>query len=227
MRTSIFTLATLGFAILAGHGAAAQSNWYIGASASAAFVADVSRSTTLFNGSGRQGPGTNTTTFNPGEAIDVALGYRLPFSFRIEADFGYTHYKVDTIDPLSTNGAFPRLNGMRLSNASGGDRNRFTEVVNLFYDLPISYAGLTPYIGGGAGYFHGWATDAVFRTSGGTRFTQRGATGGAALVLGEIGVSCALTPKLSLVPAYRYEYSIGPLVSHGANIVKLGLRYAF
>lgn len=227
MRNVKTTLTIVAGIVLAAHGAAAQSNWYISGSAGALLVPDVSGSTTIFSSSSKlQGPGTNTATYNPGEALNAALGYRLPMGFRVEAELGYLHYTDDTINPLSTNGAFPAYTGAKLSNPSGGDHDRFTATVNLFYDLPVTFAGITPYVGGGAGYFHGTAADAVFLTSTDRTFTVHGSTGDNALVLGEIGASYALTPKLSLVPAYRYEYFFGTS-AHSANILKIGLRYAF
>jgi len=220
-------LAIIAGTVLAAHGAAAQSNWYIGGSAGALFVPDVSRSTTFTsNGLGLKGPGTNTTTYNPGENLNIALGYRLPMGFRAEAELGYMHFTADTAKPLSTDGTFTALNGNRLSNTSGGDFNRVTGTANVFYDLPVTFAGITPYVGGGAGLFHSSATNAVFLTNSGGTFTEHGSSGTNAVLLGEVGLSYALTPAFSVVPSYRYEYFFGTVI-HSANIVKVGLRYAF
>ncbi len=189
------------------------------------FVADYAKSTTFFNGLGVYGPGTNTSSYNPGGVINTAVGYRLPLGFRAEVELGCSHFNIATIDLLSTNGVFPKLNGSRLSNPSGGSYDRFTAMTNLFYDLPVTFAGITPYLGGGVGCFHGTSTDAAFGTSGGSTFTIRGASGENAVIMGEIGMSYALMPRLSLVPAYRYEYFFGTSI-HNANTVKIGLRHA-
>jgi outer membrane autotransporter protein len=225
MRAAKFGLAAMAGAILASHGAVAQSSWYISGSAGALLVLDYSRSTTIFGTDGISGPGTNTSTYNPGETFNVALGYRLPLGLRVEGELGYEHFSIDTIDPLSTDGTFPNITGKRLSNPSGGDHERFTGTVNLFYDLPVTFAGITPYIGAGAGYYHATSSDAVFAIGDAT-FTQHGSSGNNAIVLAEIGASYSLTPQLSLTPAYRYEYFAGSSL-HNANIVKLGLRYSF
>jgi opacity protein-like surface antigen len=203
------------------------SNWYIAGSAGALFMGDSSRNTTFFNGLGQTAPGTNTTTYNPGESFGLSLGYRLPLGLRAEAEAGYDHFTVKSVDPLSSSPDFPALNGTTLSNPSGGGHDRYTVAADLFYDFPISPFGVTPYVGTGAGYYHGTATDAVFLRSNGTKFTQINSTGDNAFVLAEIGAAVPLTPQLSLVPAYRYEYFLGSNAVHNANIIKVGLRYSF
>jgi OOP family OmpA-OmpF porin len=229
MRRSILPLAIIAGTILAAHDAAAQGAWYVSGSAGAVLPSDFSRSITIEHfATGAQGPGTNTTTYNAGETVNLALGYRLPLGFRVEGELGYLHYGLDTIDPLSTNGMFPSENGSRLSNPSGGSRNLFTATANLFYDLPVSFAGITPYIGGGAGYYHENDEIAVFKNNFGGTFTQLAGAGGNAIILGEVGASYALTPALSLVTSYRYDYLFNSSQSgRGENILKLGVRYTF
>jgi opacity protein-like surface antigen len=177
---------------------------------------------------GLTGPGTATTTFNPGAAFGIALGYRLALGLRTEAELGYLHFAVDAVAPLSTDGAIPAFDGTRAHAQSGGERDRFTATVNLFYDLPVTFAGLTPYLGGGVGYYHASGSDAVFVTRSGGRFAGLATKADNALLLAEVGASYALTPRLSLVPAYRYGYYFGTTAARGsANTLKLALRYTF
>jgi hypothetical protein len=176
MRRYKFCLAVIAGTVLMARGAAAQGAWYISGSAGAVLPSDYSRSVTVTNfTSGRSGPGTDTTTYTPGESVNAALGYRLPLGFRVEGELGYQHYLTDTTSPLSADGVFPAANGTRLSNPSGGAHDLFTSTANLFYDLPFNFAGITPYIGGGAGYYHVSSTDAVFIDSLGGKLTGEAA----------------------------------------------------
>jgi opacity protein-like surface antigen len=228
MRIHYLAPALLAGTVLASHAATAQGAWYIGGSAGALFMSDLIRSTSFVNhATGIVVPGTNTSTFNPGEAFNVSLGRNLPFGLRLEAELGYLHYTPDSINPLSTGGALPNLNGTKLTNPTGGDHDRITATLNLFYDLPVSFAGIRPYLGGGVGFYHASATDAVFTMANGAPFTQHGGSGDNALMFGEIGASYPLTPRLSVVPAYRYTEFFAEQGNQGAHIVKIGLRYAF
>lgn len=217
--------------MLTAHGAAAQGAWYLSGSAGGVIPMDYSRSVTITNpGLGLSGPGTNTSTYNPGEVINAAIGYRLPMRFRVEGELGFQHFTANTISPNSANGMFPAFTGARLSNPSGGEHDMFTSTANVFYDLPYSFAGIMPYVGGGAGYYQDNFTNAIFFTSQGTKFTSRGRDTGDAIMLGEVGASYPLTPSLSLVGSYRYEYlfhSGQTSTPASANILKLGVRIAF
>lgn len=222
-----FALAAAAGMMLAAHGASAQG-WYISGSAGGVFPMDTSRLITVTNpGRGLIGPATNTSTFNPGEAVNAAVGYSLPLGFRVEGELGYQHFTANSISPDSTNGTFPELTGAKLSNPSGGDHDIFTATANLFYDLPYSLAGITPYVGAGAGYYQGHSTTAVFLNPQGPRFIMNSGTSRNAVVLGEVGASYALTPSLSLVGSYRYESLFRTSGTLGANIVKIGVRYSF
>ena len=231
MRHGLISLAALAGVVTGAQGAAAQGAWYISGSAGAVLPSDYSRSVTIRSfATGATSPGTDTTTYTAGESVNLAAGYRLPFGFRVEAELGYQHYKTDTISPLSFNGEFPALNGTRLTNPSGGGHDLFTSTANLFYDLPVSFAGITPYVGAGAGYYYENYASAVFIDRFGGTFTQRGGNDGNAIVLGEVGASYPLTPSLSMVASYRYEHlfhASGDATTIAGNILKLGLRYTF
>ena len=224
-------LAVAAALVLTAHGAAAQGAWYLSGSVGGVMPMDYSHSVTIRNsGLGLSGPGTDTSTYNPGEAINAATGYRLPMGFRVEGELGLQHFTADTISPNSTNGTFPAFTGARLSHPSGGEHDMFTSTANLFYDLPYRFDGITPYVGGGAGYYRDSSTNAVFATSQGARFTGRGRDTDGAIMLAEVGASYPLTPRLGLVGSYRYEYLSHPgqtSAPASASILKLGIRIAF
>jgi opacity protein-like surface antigen len=208
--------------------AAAQSPWYLEGSAGALLRLDTSRSTTFFNALGTSGPGHNTTTFDPGPVINLGLGYKLPLGFRIEGELGFARYASDSVSPLSTNGAFPLLNGSRLSLRSGGNHDQYSATVNGFYDLPMS-GRIVPYIGGGFGVVVTRAQTGQFAGPGGvSTFTQGGGNATNAAALAEIGLTMTLAPKWSVVPSYRFEhvFTDSGAFPNDASIFKLGFRYS-
>jgi hypothetical protein len=74
-----FCLAVVAGMVLVAKGAAAQGAWYISGSAGAVLPSDYSRSVTITNfDTGRSGPGTDKTTYTPGEASmpHWVIGYR-------------------------------------------------------------------------------------------------------------------------------------------------------
>lgn len=178
---------------LASHAASAQSAWYIGGSAGALLMSDLSRTTSFVNFSnGTKSPATNASTFNPGEALDISVGHALPMGFRAEAELGYLLYTADSDSPQSS--FVSVLNGTKLSSPAGGDHDRVTATLNLFYDLPVAFALLKPYVGGGVGVYHASASDAVFTLANAGTFTAHGSSGNNAMLFGEIGAAYALTP---------------------------------
>ena len=87
---------------------------------------------------GTTGPGVSAVTYDPGYALNLGVGYKLPGGFRTEIEAAYWRYYAASVSPLSTNGAFPLLNGNRLDLVSGGARDQYSATVNAFYDLPLS-----------------------------------------------------------------------------------------
>jgi opacity protein-like surface antigen len=209
--------------------ASAQSAWYISGSAGAYLRSDNSGSETISGSQGRAS-GTNTTTFDPGPVINVAVGYRLPAGLRLEGELGFTHYNIDSISPFTANKAlFPFLNGSKLGVQSGGDLERYTQTINAFYDLPLP-GRFVPYVGAGFGAAEDSGSDAYSVESGGVRtFTQRAANGVHPVILAEVGLNVTLDPKWTLVPAYRFEhiFASGDAAEENANVFKVGLRYSF
>jgi len=208
---------------------AVQSPWYLEGAAGAFWRMDASRSATFRNlDTGARGPGTNTTTFDPGPIVFLGLGYRLPAGFRIEGELGYAHYASATVNPLSTDGTFPLLNGRTLSLQSGGGYNRYSAMVDGFYDFP-RFGWAVPYVGLGVGAVYTQSQQAHFTSPDGTvGFTQFPGNSTHAAIAAEAGLAFALDPKWSVVPAYRFEhvFTTGNAFPNDANIFKLGFRYS-
>ena len=169
--------------------------------------------------------GNDHDFFDPGAIVNLGVGYRLPFGFRIEAELGYEHYAASGVNPSSTGGVFPNLIGNHLSVQSGGNRDAYTATVNAFYDFPVS-GPFVPYAGVGVGAADSVSQTGIFAGPGVPKFTSHGTTVTYAVVLAEIGAPIAIDPRWAIVPSYRYEHGFmtGPL---DASILKVGLRYSF
>jgi len=231
-RQTVFSLSIVG-SILATGPAFAESPWYIGGSAGAYFRSDYSVAGTFHNGLGTTAPGTNTTTFSPGPIFNASVGYKLAHGFRVEGEFGFTKYNIKSINPNTVDSAdFPNLNGTKLSAPIGGDRERYIETVNLFYDLPFT-GRFVPYIGAGFGAAEDRGSPAIFNeigpVPGGTFRTSNAATGVLPVALAEAGVTLKLADQWAVVPSYRFQYVFrsGNVAAEPANIVKIGLRRSF
>jgi opacity protein-like surface antigen len=202
----------------------ADSPWYLEGSAGSVFTENNSRATIDHVG-GVFAPGTNTTTYSAGPDFAVGVGYKLPHipHVRLQAEFGYAHYAVDTIAPASA--AFPSLNGSQRPAVSGGDRDFFTADAEAFYDLP-SYGRFQPYLGGGAGYYHVSAGDVHTTTSFGAPFTGHTGNFDGPILLAEGGVNIRIDDRWSVVPAYRYQHLFATAGRTTSNhILKIGLRF--
>ena len=201
----------------------ADSPWYLEGSAGAVFTEDNSRAVTDHIG-GTSAPGTNTTTYSAGPSLTFGVGYRLPQipHLRLQAEFGYAHYTVDTIAPASA--AFPSLDGSQRPTLSGGNRDFFTTDAEAFYDLP-SYGRVQPYLGGGAGWYHLSAGDVITTTSLGAPFTGHTGDVDGPILLAEGGLNIAIDDGWSIVPAYRYQHLFA---NEGRatddHVLKIGLR---
>jgi opacity protein-like surface antigen len=217
------------FAVVAGFAATsavhAQSAWYISGSAGAASLSDRTSSTTFFTDTGRTASGSSLKTYDPGVTIDGAVGYHLPLGFRIEAELGYGHNTRGSTTTYTASPAFAPLNGTKFTSPNGGDLNFFTATANIFYDLPVNFAGIKPYVGAGFGYYH-LSVDNAYYTSP-FRFTGTGGEASNAVVLAEVGATIPLASALSLVPAYRYEHFFASSTGFDSNQFRIGLRYDF
>lgn len=223
------SLATVSLGLLAMflsvQAASAQSNWYISGSAGVYLRSSVTTTGDVSSPSGRAAA-TVTNTYDPGPVINAAIGYRLPFGVRVEAEAGFAHFTTASSNPFAP--GVPGLNGSKLTPSAGGGHDRYTGTVNAFYDLPIS-GRYVPYIGGGFGVAQlngGTTYFPVPGTSG--RFIVGGASVVRPVILGEVGVAIALSDRWSVVPAYRFEHAFQTGANtENAHILKLGLRYAF
>lgn len=224
MRITLSLLSALAGLSIAS-AARAQSAWYISGSAGGAFFPDQTASVTL-RGAGTTGPATSMRSFDPGIALDAAVGYHLPMGFRIEGEFGYIHSSRDsttisTSNPLQA----ATFNGTRFTSPDGGAMNFFTATANIFYDIPVHVAGIAPYVGAGFGYYHASIDTVTYNIP--FRFTGSGSEVSNAVILAEAGVTVPLAPSLTLVPAYRYEHFFNSDGSWDSHQIKLGLRYDF
>ena len=103
--------------------------------------------------------------------------------------------------------------------------NGFTATVNMFYDIPVNFAGIAPYVGAGVGYYHVSSDTVIFSAP--FRLTGSGSDGSNAVVLAEAGVTIPLAPNLKLVPAYRYAHFFDNPNGENSHQIKVGLRYDF
>jgi opacity protein-like surface antigen len=224
----VATLSSAGL-LLAVHAASAGSGWYVAGSAGASWRLDASRATQFSNGLGATGPGTSTTSFDPGPVVNLAVGHALPLGFRVEAELGYAHYAVAGVSPLSSDGAFPELTGKRLALQSGGGRASYSATINAFYDLPVA-GPVVPFVGAGFGVTHNDGEAAHFAGAGGRpRFSQSAGSATDAVVLAEFGVTIPLDAAWSVVPSYAFAHVVSPgsALANDTSIFRLGLRYTF
>ncbi len=224
MRFSLSVVSALAGLTIAS-AADAQSALYIGGSAGASFMSDRGFGTTFHSGTGMTSPGSATTSFDPGATLDGAVGLHLPLGFRVEGELGWVHNDVDSTTVNPSNPAFPVPNGTKFTSPSGGERNFITATVNLFYDIPVRIAGIAPYIGAGAGYYHLSANNTVFSQP--YTFTGRASDTSGAVVLAEAGLTIPVVPRLAVVPAYRYEHFFNSTEGWNSHQIKVGLRYDF
>jgi opacity protein-like surface antigen len=173
-----------------------------------------------------QVPGSDKLNFNTGLIGDVALGYRFAPHFRAEADFDYFTYTGSTLNPATSAPGFPELNGQTFKRVSGDRYLRYAGTANVFYDFSPIAGAFTPYVGGGLGAAAAHRTIGHFAAADGTPFTSGGGASTEGLGMLEVGVSIAITPNLSLVPAYRYIHFFNGM-EDVANVAKVGLRYQF
>ncbi|MDB5407248.1 MAG: porin family protein [Rhodospirillales bacterium] len=148
----------------------------------------------------------------------AALGFRFTPNIRAEGEFGYAHTRLNKIT----------VNGVGSAAVTGGDVDLYTFTANAYYDFTNSSI-YTPYLGGGLGLAH---QELSSGSAAGVSFTS-GSSNNFMWQL-EAGVSIAISPSLSVVPAYRYARISDGGTSGGVtsddsegNIFKIGLRYKF
>lgn len=171
-------------------------------------------------------PGTFRFAYDPGWTGTLALGRRITPRLRLEGEIGVTVFSAGTDHPFTTSSNFPNLRGETYWRHSGLQYSRTTETVNVFYDLKPIAGRFTPYLGTGVGASNGHKSAGVYVNSGGHTLSYAASASVQPVALAEGGINIALTPRLSLAPAYRYVRDLG---SGGdiAHVAKLGLRFAF
>ncbi len=228
LRSKIAGLASFAALSFLSTAAMAEGPFYVTGSVGGLWRMDTTNSAAVFSSGATTGPGTNTTTYNIGPTVSLGIGYRLPWSLRVEGEIDYAHFTTASVDPLSTDGTFPGLNGSKLSTNSGGEHNRYVATANVFYDIALR-GRFTPYVGGGFGYARADGTAGHFTETNGRAFTENTSTINDPVVLGEAGVTIRLTDSWAVVPAYRYMhiFNTSGSVSENDNIFKLGVRFSF
>lgn len=169
-------------------------------------------------------PETNNTfgialniDYDPGWAIDFAGGYRFENGFRLQGEVGYARANFDsvTLDLIDSGVSFARFR----SDVSGG-ADALNWSLGAFYDLNTD-SRFTPYIGGGIGGNY-------------TSVDNIGSSGSSddinVSAYGEAGLAFDLTDRLSLVPAYRFQWINSGnrnLEDFDTHEFRLGLRWFF
>lgn len=175
-------------------------------------------------GNAHTGIGRNMST-QPGAALVVSLGYGFGNGLRVEVEGNYR-------------------NNTYSGTGYGGQEQKFGAMANVLYDfVDLLPYGITPYVGGGAGYI--WAKENNLHLSGGSVFASAANdTEGSFAYQAIAGVAFPIAgvPGLSLTGEYRflgmpsgrtYDGTVGGLpgnvrASQDFNhTVLVGFRYAF
>ncbi len=170
--------------------------------------------------------GVEKVAHQPGESLNLALGYRVNARFRVEVEAGYTQYASGSLRPFTSNPNFPALDGRAFRQNTGGDYSRETATLNSFYDLRPAGARWAPYLGLGVGAAATRRTTGYFTSADGHNFRSDGGSGVSGLALAEAGLNIRLAPNLTLAPAYRYVryFNANADIAH---VIRASLRYAF
>lgn len=206
-------LLALSLAALLPQGAAAQSSsgLYAEARAGAVFVKDAD-----YNPNGPNGE----LSYDPGIAVDVALGYAFEVGLRLELQLGYRKSDLDEL----------KIDGGGVKD-TGGDLRTLNIMANLYYDFdlarlsgdPRGASRLVPYLGAGIGVA-GHSTDISWgsTSSGDTVLAYQGIA----------GFAYSLAPDWRLTLTYIYLRTEDPDFAHfeteyRSHNAMLGIRYSF
>lgn len=231
LRPVVAAALLVGVSIVSSPAKSADYPWYVSGSAGTYLRQDVTRSAETpfaIGGNSIILSSTNTTSYDPGEFGSIAVGRALVWGFRSEAELDFAHYSPSSFTPSPNNGnTLVGVNGTKFT-ANSGAYNRFMGSVNLFWDAPLK-GYLKPYVGAGVGFATDSGSTATYTNPNGFTFNQYAAQSTAPIVLGEVGLAVALSPRWSIVPAYRYIhfFNSGGTVEEAANIFKLGVRFNF
>lgn len=160
---------------------------------------------------------TTKLEFQPGPAIGLVGGYRFNRSFRLEGEFTYKSFDVDTI----------RVAGTQV--ADSGSLRTYQYMLNGFADL--GRGNIRPYVGGGLGL--------VSVGFNGVKAGANGISGEETVFAWQLigGASYQMRPNLMLTMDYRYFQATNPSVRYigttqdfetvGNHSLMFGIRYGF
>jgi OmpA-OmpF porin, OOP family len=176
MRSKLLLAASTLALACAGHAAAQPANgWYMGLEGGGNWVSE--NDTTFSTSLPTSGPAP--IEFDTGWTGIATAGYAFPGNWRVEAEAGYRHNDVDTINGIA--------------NGAGGELNTTSLMGNVLYDIPLTER-MTVSLGAGAGAVHTEFDDGVIDQDEDTAFAYQGIA----------GVSYALSPRTDLTMNYRY-----------------------
>ncbi len=185
-------------------GARAQRPWYLSDSIGGYFRRSDQVDRQFFNSADPQAPasGVNGREFVPGVVGSGAVGYRLNPHLRIEAEVNFAEYTGAGIFPQTSALGFPQLDGQAFNHTSGDKFTRVGGEVNIFYDFS-RMGTVTPYLGVGGGSVSGRTEAGLFADGAASTFSTPSSSMTSGMAMAEAGLSIAVAPHLSLVPAYR------------------------
>lgn len=214
-------------ALVTAASAQTENTWYVEGDAGVIFTENRNGPAIFHNNLGKIASGSQSATYSPGPVGEIAAGYRLLSDLRLQGDLTYANYSTESVSPSANVSDFPALNGSRYSVRSGGSRTQVSAAIEALYDFP-SLGIVEPYLGAGAGYYHGDVSTAHAIDPNGVLFRQEGRSSGNALVIAEIGFSINLDENWAVVPGYRFQHLFvngGSAINN--QILKIGLRYSF
>jgi len=256
MIKRVLTVAALAAAAAAATAARADSGWYVSGDVGGYFRESEQEKSyvntpgppcppTWYSPSCFMGidvPATVSPHYTPGVVGHVAVGRRIFGKLRVEAEIGIASYSSDKAivsgAGAGLNGDYPGQSAVGLGTGMGKDYRRYTEEVNLYYDLPKLPYNLVPYVGAGVGAAQA-RSGAEYYNSGFNHTSEWETHRNQPFVMLEGGISLKLTQHLSLVPSYRYQRAIfrnqdpefkltgGSPNTDIGHMFKLGLRYNF
>jgi opacity protein-like surface antigen len=153
-----------------------------------------------------------TLEYDVGYVIAGKLGYRTG-PIRFEGELGYR----------AADAEFEADSGLVLLIDEDAEYSAVFGSVNAFYDiaeLNLGGLGMIPYVGAGLGY-----TNVELDNDDLGSDEEDGV-----LLLGEVGLALNLLPNLSIVPAYRFDYTaieVGEDDALTAHSLQLGARFDF
>lgn len=154
-------------------------------------------------------------SFDPGYFLGTAVGYRICDDFRAEAEFGYRNNHLKRVKF--------GYNNESLSFKIGGHAETFSGMANVYYDVPVCFYSIRPYVGAGIGYAY-TKFDPHAGASSDVAFGKTHKDGFAWQVMA--GVSYPICDHVDLAIEYRFfrNEAVSRLQNHDVGI---NARYSF